>query len=204
VRVGLCHVACCRLLVLRVLPCLLCISYDNNMKYIAWNLHRATSKFKGGVQKYVLFIHLENYSFFTAPPIKASVETVRTLVNRYPEHMGHCILYQAPTLFLALWKLVTPIIDAHMLSKVIFVQGDISNGSKNDVLLKDIVGDNWKSICAVEGKEYEKRTETPARCPPSLRLTHHPIEGMHSSFCRCPRAQSARSTSIGPLTGARS
>ncbi len=123
---------------------------------MAWNLHRTYMKMKGGVEKYVLFINLTNYSFFNSPPIKTTLETVKTLVSRYPEHMGHCIMYQAPRLFSALWAMATPIIDAHMLSKVLFVQGDISPNSKNDKILREIVGDNWKTLCAVEGKEFEK------------------------------------------------
>ena len=37
-------------------------------------------------------------------------------------------------------------IDPKTVSKVIFINGDVSEGSENDLKLKTIIGDNWKYL----------------------------------------------------------
>jgi hypothetical protein len=37
-------------------------------------------------------------------------------------------------------------IDPKTVSKVIFINGDVSEGSENDLKLKTIIGDNWKIL----------------------------------------------------------
>lgn len=73
---------------------------ENQMRFLAWNLEfliremdvdANTDKF---VDKYLIFMHLENFSFLNMPPFKATRETITMLTTCYPERLGHCILYK--------------------------------------------------------------------------------------------------------------
>lgn len=39
--------------------------------------------------------------------------------------------------------------------KVVFVSGDVSKGSANDKLMKDLIHENWKEITGAEGEIFE-------------------------------------------------
>jgi len=97
----------------------------------------------------MLFIHFEKFSIFTAPGYKISSETAKTLVDRYPEHMGQTIIYQPPAYFSVFFAAVSPFIDAVTKSKLIFIKGDTSKGTENDKKLTEIIGENWRELCGV-------------------------------------------------------
>jgi len=116
----------------------------------------------GSIEKYCLFIHLEGYSVFNAPPIKTALETLKCLTDRYVEHLGSAIVYQAPAYFNVLWLAAKPFLDKQTATKIIFINGDVSEGSHNDRILKDVIGENWKRQCDVplpgdklKRKEYQ-------------------------------------------------
>jgi hypothetical protein len=50
--------------------------------------------------------------------------TVLMLQNHYPERLGVLILVDAPFLFRAFWKVISPFVDAKTLKKVVFVSGN--------------------------------------------------------------------------------
>jgi hypothetical protein len=58
--------------------------------------------------------------------------TVLMLQNHYPERLGVLILVDAPFLFRAFWKVISPFVDAKTLKKVVFVSG--SDKDKRKVL----------------------------------------------------------------------
>ncbi len=68
--------------------------------------------------------------------------------NAFPERLGHCILYQPPMIFQPFFSTVNSlgIIDSKTAGKVVFISGNVDEGSKNDLLLKDIIGDEWKDL----------------------------------------------------------
>ena len=47
-------------------------------------------------------------------------------------------------------------IDPRTLQKVVFINGDVSTGSANDLLMCDILGPNWKQLTAAEGEVLEE------------------------------------------------
>ena len=49
-------------------------------------------------------------------------------------------------------------IDPHTVSKVTFIRGDVSDGSSNDLLLKNIIGDNWKELTGATQPIYAPRS----------------------------------------------
>jgi hypothetical protein len=63
---------------------------DDHMIFLAWNLEFAIRQMKS-TDKYVIFVHLTNFSFFNCPSWKSTRETLLMLCNCYPERLGHCI-----------------------------------------------------------------------------------------------------------------
>jgi len=110
---------------------------------------------KNGVEKYFVFIHLENYSFWTAPPMKTSKETNTVLADRYPEHLGHCVCWQPPWLFGKFWSVISAFIDPVTKSKIHFLRGEYQKGTENDLIMTALVGENWRELCGVDQKQYQ-------------------------------------------------
>ncbi len=50
-------------------------------------------------------------------------------------------------LFTALWAVCKPLMDSKTVAKVKFIRGDVSEGSENDKILKEIVGEEWRKMC---------------------------------------------------------
>jgi hypothetical protein len=74
------------------------------------------------------------------------------LCNCYPERLGHCIAYQPPAIFRTFFNTVKGFLDPRTVSKLVFVIGDVSEGSENDELMKAIVGEGWKQKTGAEQK----------------------------------------------------
>eukprot|EP01034_Spumella_vulgaris_P023948 gene23948-30232_t len=125
-------------------------SIDDQMTFLAWNLEFAIKMMKPNVDKYLVFMHLSNFSFFNTPPLASTKETINMLCNCFPERLGHCIAYQPPTVFRIFFNTVKGFLDPKTASKMVFIIGDVSEGSENDLLLKSIVGDDWKALVGVE------------------------------------------------------
>lgn len=131
-------------------------SVDDQMVFLAWNLEFAIKMMKPNVDKYLIFMQLGNFSFFNNPPMAAVMETISMLCNCYPERLGHCIVYQAPSVFRMFFNTIKGFLDAKTVSKMVFIGGDVSDGSANDIKLREIVGDNWKTLCGAEQNILKK------------------------------------------------
>lgn len=123
---------------------------DDHMNFLAWNLEFAIKQMPPTVDKYCVFMHLENFSFFNIPPFASTRETLLMLCNTFPERLGHCIAYRPPYVFKAFYESVKPFLDPKTASKVVFIYGDVSDGSANDTTLRTIIGDNWKVLTGAE------------------------------------------------------
>jgi hypothetical protein len=123
---------------------------EDHMNFLAWNLEFAIKLMPSRVDKYVVFIHLENFSFFNMPPFGESRETLHMLCNTFPERLGHCIAYRPPSIFHTFFNTVKGFLDPRTVSKVVFITGDVSDGSKNDQQLRSIIGDDWKVLTGAE------------------------------------------------------
>ena len=66
------------------------------------------------------------------------------VMNYYPEHLGHCIMYKGPSVFNSFLAMVKRWCDPKTVSKIVMVTGDDSDGSKNDQLMMELVGADWK------------------------------------------------------------
>jgi hypothetical protein len=123
---------------------------DGQMRFLVFNFTRAERLMKPGVDKYVVFIHLENFSFMNMPPMATTLETCNIVLFHFPERLGHCILYQPPRLFSGTFAIASRLMDAVTRQKVIFVNGDVSAGSANDKLLSDVISPDWKRLTGAE------------------------------------------------------
>eukprot|EP00759_Apiculatamorpha_spiralis_P054303 PhF_6_TR6903/c0_g1_i1/m.10024 len=121
-------------------------SVDDQMKLLAWNLDFAVRQMPPHIDKFVVFVHLTNFSFLNTPPMSATKQTLNMLSNCFPERMGHCIAFQPPAVFKVFLGTIRPLIDAKTFGKVIFIRGDVEDGSENDEKLKTIIGPHWKTL----------------------------------------------------------
>lgn len=150
--------------------------HDSQLRHLVWQLVRAERKMNQPipagtvsadgttssvvhipppVEKYCLFVNMERHSIWNSPPLKTSLETLKTLTDRFPEHLGHAIVFKPGMLFAGLWAACKPIMDQKTVRKVIFIRGDVSDGSKNDLKLKEVIGDNWRALCDRQKADYD-------------------------------------------------
>ena len=130
---------------------------DGQLTFLAWNLEMAIHTLPPHVDKYVVFMHLENFSVLNSPPYQTTRETILMLTTCYPERLGHCICYKGPSYFYYVFNLMKSLglIDPRTLQKITFIQGDVGDGSPNDALMTGILGSNWKELTAAEGDILE-------------------------------------------------
>lgn len=127
-----------------------------SMKHLVFHMERNFSMFNNTVRRYVLFINLQDFKLFSAPPMKTTKETINIFGSQYPEMLGNAILYKAPWAFTQFWKAIQYFIDPITREKIVFISGDCSDGSKNDKKLKGIIGDEWKTITGVGLPQKDK------------------------------------------------
>jgi hypothetical protein len=82
------------------------------------------------------------------------------LCSGFPERLGHCIAYKPPSIFRVVFNSLKPLIDPKTAAKLIFVTGDVSDGSANDANMKSIIGQNWKVLCGA-GQPVLRKGNTP-------------------------------------------
>jgi hypothetical protein len=95
---------------------------DDHMTFLAWNLEFSIKMMPKNVDKFLIFMHLENFSFFNMPP----------------------------GIFRTFFDTVKGFLDPRTVSKMVFITGDVSDGSANDILLRSLIGDDWKVMTGAE------------------------------------------------------
>jgi len=113
-------------------------------------LNYAISLMEAPVEKYFLCINLSNFTMRNNPPWSATKETLAALQEQLPERLGQVVLYQTPWVFQAAYTMVKPLLDSVTVAKIVFLNGDTSEGSSNDLKMHTIVGPNWKDLLNVE------------------------------------------------------
>mmetsp|Transcript_52072 Transcript_52072/g.122047 ORF Transcript_52072/g.122047 Transcript_52072/m.122047 type:complete len:176 (+) Transcript_52072:510-1037(+) len=121
-----------------------------NMRLLCFNLTRAISINEPGVEKIVVFIHLYNFGLRTCPSMKVSLETTRMVLHHFPERLGHCILYRPPRVFGGFFRAILPFVDPVTRDKIRVINGSGDDGSENDLLLRQIIGPDWKKRTGVD------------------------------------------------------
>ena len=123
---------------------------DENMVFLSWNLEFATRLMAPNIDKYVVFMHLYNFSMWNVPPMASTTETIHMLCNCYPERLGHIICYLPPFYFNVFYQTIWYLLDEKTAAKVVFISGSAEEGSENDLKLKEIIGDNWRELTGAD------------------------------------------------------
>lgn len=82
------------------------------------------------------------------------------LCSGFPERLGHCIAYKPPGVFRVVFNSLKPLIDPKTAAKLIFVTGDVSDGSANDEQMQSMIGPHWKILTGA-GQPVLRRGNTP-------------------------------------------
>jgi hypothetical protein len=178
------------------------VDEDGRLSFVAWYMEYACRLMDSDVDKFVTFIHFENFSIFGGPSMRALQESIFMATTAFPERLGHCIIYRPPTTFKFLWNALTPFIDSKTMNKIKFVTGNMDDGSANDVLLKEIIGDNWKVLCGAEQPVVKK-----GNSPGYDHSVHWPMSmsRYQDMICREQAARAAKllehSCYLDPATG---
>ncbi|KAJ1454113.1 CRAL-TRIO domain-containing protein [Pelagophyceae sp. CCMP2097] len=101
------------------------MSHDGNVTHLIYQMERAVKAARATQhEKWVLLIDFEGYSMRNAPPMKTSKATLGLMQHHYPERLHRAVLVDAPWLFNAAFKVISPFIDAVTKEKLVFVRGD--------------------------------------------------------------------------------
>lgn len=122
---------------------------QGNMAALVFMLNRAIRLMRDPVRKYVVVVRLGDTSVFdfSKLPGPAQVrETIKILMTVYAERLGHGILYLPPRIFTLFLNVFRSLMDAHVLSKAVWITGDVSPGSPNDGALLELVGADWRRL----------------------------------------------------------
>ncbi len=126
----------------------------NQMRFLMFNMELSLASMSPPVEKHVVFIHLENFSIFNAPSIAVTKKTIEILASNYCERLGHAVLWQPPAYFSVFLSAVSYVIDPITRGKLCIVRGDYSENSENDILMKYLIGDQWKAITGVDQPRF--------------------------------------------------
>lgn len=135
-----------------------CLSYANPLFPLplpatqAFSLEMATLTMPRDRDKYVVFMHLDQFSFLNCPDLSTTKETALMLTTAFPERLGHCVCYHPPRIFHTVFALLKRLglLDERTTSKVILIYGDSAPGTANDTLLTDVIGPHWRQLVGID------------------------------------------------------
>lgn len=94
---------------------------------------------------------MTDFSIFNQPPMSVTQETLTILSTAFPESLGTCVVFRPPAYFRVFWNAISRFIDPKTASKVYLLSGDISTGSENDMLMKKLIGNDWRIMTGAGG-----------------------------------------------------
>ncbi|KAH8069147.1 hypothetical protein JL720_12054 [Aureococcus anophagefferens] len=113
------------------------------LRCLAFVLEHALRRVDGTrVSKYVIFMHLSDFSLFNNPPWSVTRETMLMLMSCFAECCGHIVVHGAPRVFRGVFAAVKPLIDPKTATKIVFV----SPGDAEEPIMRDLVGDDWRAL----------------------------------------------------------
>eukprot|EP01089_Gocevia_fonbrunei_P018307 TRINITY_DN6153_c0_g2_i1.p1 TRINITY_DN6153_c0_g2~~TRINITY_DN6153_c0_g2_i1.p1 ORF type:complete len:302 (-),score=66.50 TRINITY_DN6153_c0_g2_i1:17-922(-) len=90
-----------------------------------------------GVSKMVWIVDCNGYNMKHNGEIGFARELLNVLQSHFPERLGILFLSDAPFVFRAMWKVVSPFIDQTTLKKVVFLTGGLGKGSEKRKVMKE-------------------------------------------------------------------
>lgn len=67
------------------------------------------------------------------------------------------MLYKAPWIFSKFYAAAKVFIDKVTREKIMFLSGDVSDGSSNDKLLRKLIGNDWKYLTGVDVEDRDSK-----------------------------------------------
>ena len=121
------------------------------LRALAFVLEHALRRCDGTpVRKYVIFLHLSDFSLRNNPSWAVTKETMRMLTCCFAECCGHIILHNAPKVFAVAYRLVKPLIDPKTATKILFVT------DSDEDKMKELIGDDWRAITGAGQTRLDK------------------------------------------------
>ena len=105
--------------------------HDGNVAHVVYQMERAVKAADEAERdKWNIMIDFEGYSLRNAPPMKTSRATLSVMQDHNPERLHKAFLVDAPWLFNAFFKLISPFIDPVTRAKIVFVRGSPDQRAK--------------------------------------------------------------------------
>ena len=121
------------------------------LRALAFVLEHALRRCDGSqVRKYVIFLHLNDFSLRNNPSWAVTKETMRMLTCCFAECCGHIILHNAPKVFAVAYRLVKPLIDPKTATKILFVT------DKDEDKMTELIGSDWRAITGAGQTRLDK------------------------------------------------
>lgn len=99
---------------------------ESNIRYLVYTLERASklSESASGDGKFVVVVDFFSgkVSVSTSPGLAVMRETTSILQNHYPERLGGMVLFEAPSFFTGLFRLLRPFVDPVTREKIHFAK----------------------------------------------------------------------------------
>lgn len=95
-----------------------------NVQLLVLVVEQAIKLMPPGVEQLVILMDMSEYTWANRPPSSVTKETLHILTAHYPERLGKCFMVNAPWIFGALWKVVSPFLDSVTKDKIRFVSCD--------------------------------------------------------------------------------
>ena len=109
---------------------------EGQILFLLFNLEQAIRLMPQGVHQLVIIVDYQGFQMSDAPSFKVTREIIKLLSSHYPERLGLALMVNAPRIFWAFWKMISPFVDPVTYSKTHFI------GKKNhDKLLEYIDAD---------------------------------------------------------------
>jgi len=98
--------------------------HDGNVLHLVYQMERAVKAAAATDQEsWNLVIDFAGYSLLNAPPMKTSRATLGAMQDHYPERLNKAFLVDAPWIFNAAFRAISPFIDPKTRQKIVFVKG---------------------------------------------------------------------------------
>lgn len=134
------------------------LKHSETIKFAMFSTELACKKMGKDVEGYVMFMNLSDFTLSKRMEKKTSRELMKLMAEHYPDAMDVAIVYKPPWVFKQIWNVMKLFMDKSSRERFIFVSGDFKDGSKNDLKLKSILGDNWKHLTGVEMPRKDKNS----------------------------------------------
>jgi hypothetical protein len=100
---------------------------------LLFNMEQAIRVMPKGVHQLVILIDFHGFQMSDAPSFRVTRETIHLLSVHYPERLGLAFMINAPMIFWAFWRMVSPFVDPITYKKVQFI------GKEDHVKLLDYI-----------------------------------------------------------------